>query len=308
MSNKIFLHYLFILLILISILTNFYFHFESFLNYYNKPASYAEVNIQTSLNSIYIYFKEELGVGFFILLFSIFLFFNKFAYRKTNYFQYLNIYLIIPFLLLFIFLIFILNATNQPHVFTLLVVFLIPFCFIKVNFTVNNWIVYVFVIFTFLLSSYRYFSTIDKIVTDKIPVNSRLIAEKIDLLTNFSKKKKYFILFDTAQEIPLDVYFFKKYKIYNNNILKFYFTDWDYYDIDKKLNINNIVAFYKEQILSQKPKIIVLNQNKLKLGKDRRLAEKINQILIQFVKKSSYYKKVLVKKIDNKNLVFYKLI
>lgn len=287
-----------------------YYNFHDFLNYYAKPATYATVTVSTSLQSILSYFNEELGVAFILILITILVLVNRIIYKNNNFspFKKLNRLLILPFVFLFIFLVFILNATNQPHVFSILVIFLIPIAFIKIPFQLSGKTLY-FILFlvTITFSSARYIKFYNSVTHRGLKINTLDLAKNIDRLSKYDRKKSYFILFDTAQEIPLDIYFYKKYHVFNNNNIKFYFTDWDYYDIDKNLNINNIVALYKKQILSQKPKIIVVNEYKLKLGKDRRLAEKINQTLNQFVEKSLNYKKVLVKKIDNKNLVFYKL-
>jgi hypothetical protein len=287
------------------------YNFNDFLNYYTKPASYASVSFTSSLNSILIYFKEELGVVFALILIAILLIVNS-IYNKNDFktITYLNYYLTLPFLILFVFLAFILKATNQPHVFSILVVFLFPVSFIKIPFFLS---IKVFVGSLFLItltcSFYRYFQFYNTVSSSSsLKINSLGIAKKIDLFTNNQKEKSYFILYDTAQEIPLDVYFFKKNKIYTTNNLKFYFTDWDYYDIDKRLDLHKIATFYINQIIIQKPQIIVLNDYKLILGKDRRLAENLNKLLVQYVKNSTNYRKVGEQFVDKKKLVFYKLI
>ena len=287
-----------------------FYNFNDFLNYYMKPASYASVSFTSSLNSILIYFKEELGVVFALILITILLIVNS-IYNKNDFktITYLNYYLILPFLILFVFLAFILKATNQPHVFSILVVFLFPVSFIKIPFfsSIKVFVGSLFFI-TLICSFYRCFQFYNTVSSFALKINSLDIAKKIDFFTNNEKEKSYFILYDTAQEIPLDVYFFKKNKIYTTNDLKFYFTDWDYYDIDKRLDLRKIAMFYKNQIIVQKPKIIVLNEYKLILGKDRRLAENLNKVLVQYVKNSVNYKKVGEQFVDKKKLVFYKLI
>ena len=308
-NKKILVHISIFLLSLLFLFFYVLYNFNDFINYYTKPASYASVSFTSSLNSILIYFKEELGVVFALILITILLIVNSIYYKNDfNTITYLNYYLILPFLILFVFLTLILKATNQPHVFSILVVFLFPVSFIKIPFFLSIKVFVGSLVFIALTCSfYRYFQFYNTVSSYSLKINSLDIAKKIDFFTNNEKEKSYFILYDTAQEIPLDVYFFKKNKIYTTNDLKFYFTDWDYYDIDKRLDLRKIAMFYKNQIMVQKPKIIVLNEYKLILGKDRRLAENLNNVLVQYVKNSVNYKKVGEQFVDKKKLVFYKL-
>ncbi len=289
------------------------YHFDFFISYYTKPAKYATVNFWSSIYSVSKYFYEELGLTYIsIIICALFL---RNRNRQTENDNNLHwIFLALPFLLLFIFLIFILNATNQPHVFTILVVFSIPLTNIRlpiINRSSSNIIIATLITISIISSITKYhdlYKSIESksIESKSIDCNSIVLAKKIDFHTNKSIKKSYFIIFDTSQEIPLDVFFFKKYKYFNQNILKYYFTDWDYYNIDKSLNHNKITSYYIRKITELKPKLIILNKFPLKLGIDRLLAEKINITLVDNIKKSKFYYKIEEFKFNKQILEVYK--
>jgi hypothetical protein len=306
-SLKICTNLIFILTIVFFTLFYIYYHFNDFISYYSKPANYAVVTIDTSLKSVFNYFYEELGLNVLTILLCLIFITNKIYQESSyNFLKFHNFYLLSPFVFLFVFLVFIMKATNQPHVFSLLVMFLIPVGFLRINIKPNKAIVFI-VLFGFtILSIHKFYIKYEMIKTNQIDSNTILLAKKIDEYTS-NKKKSYFILFDTSQEIPLDIYFFKKYKIHNNNKLKFYFTDWDYYEIDQTLNLKSILSFYYSEIKRDKPKLVFINNYELKLGRDRRLAEQINQSLRKFVEQSNLYYFVEEILIKNKPIKVFKL-
>ena len=307
-SKKVLFNFIFIFLLLVFVVYYIFYHFNDFMSYYSKPASYAKVTLRGSLYSVYSYFCEELGFQFIFLIACLLLITNiinndnKFKFPK-----YYNLLLLSPIVFILFFLLFVVNATNTPHVYTLLVIFFIPIGFLKINVNSNRIIIFLLIFIFFLLSGINFYSKYKEIKNHQIKCNSILLANQIEKYSNEKEKKSYFILFDTAQEIPLDVYFFKKNRFYNDNILRFYFTDWDYYSIDKKLNFKTISAYYIRSIEKHKPKLIFANNFQLKFSNDRKLAKNINLFLCDYFRESNFYSKVGECSIQNKTIDIYKL-
>ena len=274
-----------------------YLHLDFFFSYYNRPAVYSETNLIISIVDIYNYFKRELGWTFLLILLTIFLINNLSQENSDNSkvnFSY-NIKLAYPFLIVFSFLVFYLNAYNQPHVFSFLFFTLLPLAFIKLS---------IFNRFKNILSENKlkvigllvlFFSTLGFTYQLKYDYKKELtrdgliLAEKIDKELKFYRRKKYFILFDTALEIPLDVYFFRKTKIWNDNQLKFYFTDWHLYEFSNKLDLEELKKHYISKINDIKPDLIFMNVKELNIVKSRQLSIDLNNEIKKYVKSSDKY-------------------
>ena len=63
-SKKVLFNFIFIFLLLVFVVYYIFYHFNDFMSYYSKPASYAKVTLRGSLYSVYSYFCEELGFQF----------------------------------------------------------------------------------------------------------------------------------------------------------------------------------------------------------------------------------------------------
>jgi hypothetical protein len=277
-----------------------YIHLDFFLNYYKSPAVYAETNLTISIVDIFNYFKRELGWTFLFLLLTFFLINNlsqeNSENSKINFFN--NLKLAYPFLVLFSFLIFFLNASNQPHVFSFLFTTSLPLASIKLSFF-NRFkniisecklkIIGLFVLI-FSISGFTYQLKYD--YKKELNSDGLILAEKIDEELKFLKRKKYFIIFDAALETPLDVYFYRKTKIWNNNQLQFYFTDWHLYGLSNSLDLDELKMQYISKINEIKPDLIFMNVEELNLVRSRNLSIDLNNEIKKFVKGSkAYYNK-----------------
>ena len=308
-SNKVLI--LIITLITLGLIYYVFYHFNAFMDYYGRDAKYAEISLYSSLKSFYEYIMTELNILFILSLLLINSILNNFFYNsstKTN-----NVLLIYPFIALSFFLIIYMNATNQPHVFSALFLFLIPIAFLKNNFLkfknidhkkyIIVGIIVINLIINFICFEYK-FNFIKKNETEYSGI---LLADKIDKITNFKSEKKYFLLIESALEIPLDVYFFKKHKKLSENKLKYYYTDFEYYSIDKNLNYNKILKHYISEIQKTKPELIIMNHKKLALGKDKKLGNKINNALRNYIQKTKNYRYNSCMNYKNQKILFYVL-
>ncbi len=295
--KKILFYLVFILLFLFVCIFYVKTHFDFFYSYYKRPAVYAETNLMMSLKDIFYYFFRELKISFLWILVSILILNNRSKSEvKSNLTQ--NLLLIYPFLSVFLFLTFYMNAYNQPHVFSFLFFLLIPVAFVRTRY-LNNLIqmisprlIYVIVVLTVFFSTTSFFNNLKFDYKKELCPDGLKLAHTIDLHLKNSPSKKYFILFDTALEIPLDVYFFRKTHIWNDNQLRFYFTDWHLYTYSKTLNVDEITSYYINQLNAIKPTLIFVNSNSLNLDPSRAIAMKVNKLVGEYVKNSVMYVKV----------------
>ena len=308
-SNKL----LFFLISVISIGLIFYvyFNFNAFIDYYGRDAKYAEISLNSSFNSFLEYLINEINILFIVSLLIINSILNNCFYDSNI--KVKNSLLLYPFIALAFFLVFYMKATNQPHVFSVLFLFLIPIAFTKNNLLVfgekvnKKYFIYTILILNIVINLICFKNKIVNIKESEIDNSGILLANKIDKITNYTTEKKYFLLFESALEIPLDVYFFKKYNTLYENKLKYYYTDFEYYSIDKKLNYERILSHYITEIQNDKPELIILNSKNLNLGKDKSLGNKINIGLRNYVQKSKNYKYNSSMKYKNQKILFYKL-
>jgi hypothetical protein len=166
--------------------------------------------------------------------------------------------------------------------------------FIRINwnkdyFPITTKKILVLITISILWSTWNYYQKISFEYKKELTHDGLKLAKLIEKYSESKQQMKYFILFDTSLEIPLDVYFFRKNQIWNDNQLKFYFTDWDFYGISKTLNQKEILKYYINKINTIKPKLIFVNQNNLQLGQSRMLAVRINNDLKNHISNNSNY-------------------
>jgi hypothetical protein len=268
-------------------------HFESFINYCAKPAEYQKVNLGTSLSDFWDYLISIHGwTSLLVVCFMA----GCFVIGKTENYDkeksvrrlFLSCY---PAIVLFLFLYFTLNATNQPHVnsafcVVLLVAVLGLFDSIKWRLPVENkfffggyLVVILGVLGWFYMERLDSFSKTDK----GTELNMRLFRY---IEKEWPQKPRYFFTHDTQLEIPFDVAYFRKNHVWLDNKLKFYFTDWNFYDIDPALDRDNITSYYLKEIELIKPQIITFpivdtkefGKNKLTIEVRRNLKLSLPQI------------------------------
>jgi hypothetical protein len=307
-SNKFKLTIIIISIILIGLYIKY--HFNAFIDYYGRDAKYAEISLFTSFKSLNEYILNEVNLLFLVTLVTINIILNSYFYDSKIVIN--NKLLIYPFTSFFLFLTFFLNATNQPHVFSALFIFLIPIAFVKNNIfnfgkKVNNlFFITMLITVNILINSICFFYKFQNIQQNEIDNSGILLAKKIDQLTNYKKNKKYFMIFESALEIPMDVFFFKKYKEFSENKLKYYYTDFDFYSIDKTLNINNIKDYYISNLKITKPELLIINKKPIDLDKTKKIGSKLNIILNQYIISDTNYNYLSSMNYKNKKILFYK--
>jgi hypothetical protein len=287
-------------------------HFDAFMRYYNRPATYEKSSLASSITFFNDYLNYELGAAFivsFIFLLILNNCFTKHFFSITKW----NLVLIYPFLSLFSFLIIYLHAGNQPHVFAFLFFFSVPLTFVKIpflnftNFFKPKYTYIGMLVLGFVFNLSFFYKKMHTDYKSELNNDGLILAQRIEKEFKNKSVKKYFIMFDAALEIPLDVYFFKKTSVWNDNKLRFYFTDWDYYGISTTLNVQEIKEYYIRNIINQKPKLIFINDGKLELGEGRELASVINDSVKNFIITSKLYTKVDRFYYNNRLINTYKL-
>jgi len=262
-------------------------HFDFFINYYAKHAEYQHVDYRTAFVSLYDYFKNELGLYSLIWILAVFLVsatFSKseeFIADKKRFILWLNY----PFLILFVFLFLILKATNQPHVFAAFFVFFIPFLLavllkLNFNFKIPNSI-YLLPLAVSALIYWNLSNQNQKRQNKEKSVKSNFSLANY-LMEHIRPGEKYFLMHDAMLEIPIDVYIYRKKGYWLDNNLMFYFTDWNFYDIDKNLDHNKIYQYYRKRIDSENIRYITMTtkQDDLENKISRSINDKIRKKLL----------------------------
>ncbi len=236
-------------------------HFQFFLDYYAKPADYQYVDYFTSFYSLFKSFTKQLGLPFVILLFLIGLTIATFrANDKFRDNDFSLLWLMYPFTVLFIFLFLVLKATNQPHVYSIfyLFAFLVFFSyFLKKLFWELPCASQIlsFSLAAFIFCNFFYLVRVEPSSNVYRKTNLKLADY---LLEKMIPSDRFFLLHSAMLEIPIDVYLYRKKGYMANNDLMFYFTDWNFYDIDRSLDPEKIFNYYSQQIDIQCVKYISL--------------------------------------------------
>jgi hypothetical protein len=283
--------FLFVLLLLLGIYVRE--HFEFFIGYYLKPVEYQSKSLYTTFASLFNFATNYLG-WITLLIFSAILVFLDYG-RINNSTIKLQKVLIYPFLFFFLFIFILLKSHNQPHIQAALVIMFIPVLFYPLRFKwikyqwMNN-VFYFTCISIFSISTLKYINDLEllKVVEDKDKVNL-LVAKEIEKHCS-DKNFSYLCFHEEALDVPIDVFCFKKQGKMFSNHRHFYFNDWNYYDMDKDLNIANLYKYYKYILTHEKPKIVVINKSYFKDLRNYKVATKLNRMIYNELILSNEYK------------------
>ena len=291
--------YSFFVLCLSSLIFYVISYLDFFLGYYLKPADYAKVEILTSFQFFYVFLKTGVGLlGLLSMLLILCITNYQINGAKIKLFQ-----LIYPFLFAFFFF-FIKMKAIQPHIFVLVIVLALPLFIINSNFIkqfVNriskNYYRVVAILLIFILNFNFY--ALSKQSGISIPRHkaSRQVSEYIIQLQRSKKTINFFCAYDEMLEVPICVYIYKKNHTYLETNLFFYYHDWNFYDIDKKLDFDNITKYYLENI-DKNIDLIVINKNLHPAIKVFKNAVIINRAILDYLTKSN---KFYVDKVEKNN-------
>ncbi len=267
-----------------------------FLDYYMKPVSYQEGSISFSFKYFIDFIYNRVGV-FSLLTFIYGLIIITY---KTNISRMEKLRLCYPFIFSISFFILFMKAT-QPHIFVIIIICFIPVLFIfnlnyyfeRINFKylkIVALILFIFININFVIDCRTSLNKNEELQA------SKEIANYIYSYNRRNKNLEYLCLFDEQQEIPIEVYLFKKTKKCRLSNVKFYLRNWNFYDIDKKLNEKSIFNYYKKYIDSDLD-LIIIDKNLNKRISNFDLASKVNRKILIYLMFNSKFK--IVKKINN---------
>ncbi|MFN5032414.1 MAG: hypothetical protein ACK5FX_09355, partial [Flavobacteriia bacterium] len=240
-------------------------HFDFFLHYYAKPAEFQHVDYSTSFYSLINYIKCEFswyGLTWIALITIVFVNTKKedLTEEVRN-----NLIVMYPAIILFFFLFVLLKATNQPHVFSAFFVFVfLAFLALLVAHrskrflavTINEFFIKFCVIGMVMWNQLNWQ---EKVKFNGLDSASNLNFKLANVLSkNIKPGEKYFLMHDAMLEIPIDVYIYRNKGYWLNNDLMFYLTDWNYYEISSKLDIEEIILYYKRRLSDESVKYITL--------------------------------------------------
>ena len=299
---KIAIFFLFIFLLVFFYINQ---HFSFFLGYYAKPVAYQSYTITECFLFFFQFCKYNIGLyGFFAYL-SIFLIYQNAI--KSEHVK-LNLIVVYPILFIILFLFLKMKAT-QPHIYSLIIIMAIVFLFINLKIvTLNIKITRVISVIVLVMSIFSFDNLNEKIQIITPKEKADLEIAKF-LQTQISDKPIQFVCFHREQlEIPLQVYFFRKTKIMMDQKLKFFFHDWNFYDIDSNLSINRLTKYYSDNI-KKTIDFVVINKKLNSDFNNFRTASLINRSIYSLLLQKNKFQQI---KVINKNsfneLIIFKVI
>ena len=284
-----------------------YSHLDFFLNYYLKPVSFQERSIYLSFRSFFQFCNTEvtvLGLISFILIFILTNKDNSLSSKKS--------FLIYPSIFSFLFLVLYMKAL-EPHIFELIVLFTSPLFLIRINY-INNHFKRLpqkyYRVITVMVIVFLNINFISDTKKTSVKLDEYKVSREVgDYLIKENKNLNFLCPYEEIVEIPISVYVYKKTKRWNEASIKFYYHDWNYYDIDKNLKIKTISDYYLKSIENNLD-LIVINKEIHEKMKSYRLAVKINRIIFNHLNNNPDFKivKILKSKFYGDLLFFRKKI
>lgn len=268
-------------------------HFDFFISYYTKPVAFQKTGFVLSLKSVFDNYLNEVGISGSILLIGLSLLVNR---NKTITSNIDKAVLMYPFAFFSLFLIFYLHAVNQPHVFSAFFVCSLPLFFIGngvLKSKVSTPIIYVILIISFVFLIANYFKDIKtNSLSDTNFSVSQGIIEHIISKKELNKNFKYVCFYDEMIDVPMDVSILNKTGIWLNSQTKFYFHDWNYYDLDPHLNSEKISRMYIDKLKTEKFDLIAINTTINPKMKNYPTAIQINRNIYSYLQNSKSYHKL----------------
>lgn len=262
-------------------------HLAFFQSYYLKPVIYENTSALLSIQHFFSFSKVQLSylILIFVLLILIFAKFKvDFNYKSTS------MLFIYQFSFFSIFFLLYMKA-SQPHIFalfTLSIVFLVLGVITpkykeilqnKIFVTIGYSIIFLLLVLNLQNKDKSYKEY-------KLPnYVSKYVSNKVE------KNKDYKILncFEEQLEVPLFVNVFHKTQVPMNTNLKFYFHDWNYFDIDNKLNFKSISKLYISQI-TENINLVVIDKKLNKKIKPYKNACYLNRKILSFLSNSNKFR------------------
>jgi hypothetical protein len=277
-----------------------------FLAYYSKPVIYQVVNIEGSFTSFIQFCKQN--IGFYGLL-AYSLTFLLFQSARKQLDEKLDWKLVFPILFVLIFFFINMKAT-QPHIFSLILILVVISLFVNKTIVIININLIRFISCIVIVCSFFSFKDLNRKI-ESSSNDERTDMEVAQFLNEqiTNKKSIQFVCFHREQlEIPLQVYFYRKNKVMMNQKIKFFFHDWNFYDIDKKLSSKVIVEYYIQNILKSID-FVVINKNLTPKLKKFKFASIINREIYDFITENDKFKQMkIINKDQIDEIIIYKVI
>ncbi len=268
-------------------------HIDFFIAYYMKPIEFQKTTLSLSLRSLFEIYLSEISFFGTLLLTAVALLIPKVNLLNRGI---ALIVLVYPFIFFSTFLIFYLNAVNQPHVFSAFFVCSLPLILWGVkkrNFSYKKPLLYGTILISWIILTIQYFNDLKQYrMSDPNFLVSKKLSNFIALQSRHKKNFNYICFYDEMVDIPIEVSVLNKTGVWLDTKSKFYFNDWNYYDLDQQLNENHISDYYINKLKNEPFDLIAINQEINPKMKKYATAVFVNRKVFEFINRSDLYEKL----------------